>query len=170
MVNSYVLNHIRIRNYSHIPLCTMKRTIDKSESNHNFIRSNYVYKEDRKGYYEEYFCFNCKTTARIYRGSEKIVLKGKRKQILNCNLLKHPSLERMYFDNKEFASAIKKLAYAISFRPKIGAFSNMKVGNVNAFKIRYGKIGCSIRPFDCFNYRPEHLCGFEETECKYSIQ
>jgi len=30
------------------------------------------------------------------------------------------------------------------------------------------KIGCTIRPFDCANYKHKHLCNLYETDCDYA--
>lgn len=30
------------------------------------------------------------------------------------------------------------------------------------------KIGCTIRPFDCANYKHEHFCNLYETDCEYA--
>lgn len=32
------------------------------------------------------------------------------------------------------------------------------------------KIGCSIRPFDCVNYKHENLCSLNQTNCKYAVK
>uniref|UniRef100_A0A6M3J5F1 Uncharacterized protein n=1 Tax=viral metagenome TaxID=1070528 RepID=A0A6M3J5F1_9ZZZZ len=45
---------------------------------------------------------------------------------------------------------------------------NQRVQTLNEAKRT--KIGCTIRPFDCANYKHEHLCNLYETDCEYATK